>query len=275
MQTRQNFDDFKKEAERCGDPIAYSFKECCKCLNKATLEILWKDIQPWILSNYVQDEDGQDYEERKWHSSYVYLLRCGECKQLHLISFDWSEEIEDAYENAVDSSISDYEETGCWNKIPVLKAANMKILFPNYMKEIASGEIMDVSTKFVEIYGQAQQAEQIGLNEICGMGYRKAIEMLIIDFILYKDTKTVNPKGLTAECLPKNLGEKITTYFSDMPDFKACAERATWLGNDETHYFKRHSDFNVDDMKKLINILVYGVKMFVLAQYYEGNMHKD
>ncbi|MDD6467136.1 MAG: hypothetical protein PUF50_03035, partial [Erysipelotrichaceae bacterium] len=35
--------------------------------------------------------------------------------------------------------------------------------------------ISNLSPKFIEIYNQALQAETLGLNEICGMGYRKAL----------------------------------------------------------------------------------------------------
>ena len=44
------------------------------------------------------------------------------------------------------------------------------------------GEISELSENFVEIYGQSQVAENQGLNKICGVGYRKALEFLIKDF---------------------------------------------------------------------------------------------
>ncbi|MGF6947535.1 hypothetical protein QF028_000028 [Neobacillus sp. B4I6] len=45
-------------------------------------------------------------------------------------------------------------------------------------------EIQDISQQFVDVYNQASIAEQEGLHLICGVGYRKALEHLIKDFII-------------------------------------------------------------------------------------------
>jgi hypothetical protein len=42
-----------------------------------------------------------------------------------------------------------------------------------------SAEILKVSEAFVKIYYQAAEAEAAELTEICGVGYRKALEFLI------------------------------------------------------------------------------------------------
>lgn len=44
--------------------------------------------------------------------------------------------------------------------------------------------ICKVSPSFVEIFNQAYHAEQYKLKEICGVGYRKAIEFLIKDYLI-------------------------------------------------------------------------------------------
>jgi len=43
--------------------------------------------------------------------------------------------------------------------------------------------IKSVSPEFYDVYDQAQFAEEMDLKEICGMGYRKALEFLIRDYI--------------------------------------------------------------------------------------------
>lgn len=54
-----------------------------------------------------------------------------------------------------------------------------------------SQEIKDLSPNFVKIYHQAEQAENTGLSDICGLGYRKALEFLVKDYaIAFNPTET-------------------------------------------------------------------------------------
>ncbi|KKK63091.1 hypothetical protein LCGC14_2997790, partial [marine sediment metagenome] len=46
--------------------------------------------------------------------------------------------------------------------------------------------IKEVSKSFCEIYKQASYAESYGLNEICGVGYRKSLEFLVKDYLISK-----------------------------------------------------------------------------------------
>ena len=50
--------------------------------------------------------------------------------------------------------------------------------------------ITEASPHFVVIYNQAAKAEASGLNQLCGPGYRKALEFLIKDYL-----KSVEPKN--------------------------------------------------------------------------------
>lgn len=44
-----------------------------------------------------------------------------------------------------------------------------------------------LSPQFVETYNQASAAESYGLNEICGMGFRRALEFLVKDYLISRD----------------------------------------------------------------------------------------
>ena len=48
-------------------------------------------------------------------------------------------------------------------------------------KQDFSERLKELSPKFIEIYQQSQIAEDAGLSELCGMGYRKALEFLVKD----------------------------------------------------------------------------------------------
>jgi len=100
---------------------------------------------------------------------------------------------------------------------------------------------------FQIIYNQSNTAESYSLNEIAGMGYRKAIEFLVKDFCIY-----LNPdKKVEIENLL--LGKCISTYITDT-EIKNLATASTWLGNDETHYK------DIQDMKLFIHALLYFIE---------------
>jgi hypothetical protein len=130
-----------------------------------------------------------------------------------------------------------------------------------------SAEIKGVSPAFVEIYNQAIAAEALGLEQITGIGLRKALEFLIKDFLI---TQKPNEKANIEKVL---LGVCINNYVDDAR-IKACAERATWLGNDETHYIRKFIDRDIEDLKILIKLTVNWIESILLTQHYEQNMTK-
>lgn len=112
-----------------------------------------------------------------------------------------------------------------------------------------SDYIKNLSPKFIEIYNQSENAEAINLNQIAGMGYRKALEFLIKDYAIHTNP---NEKNKIESMLLSNC---INTYI-DKPKIKTLAERSAWLGNDETHYVKKHTDRDISDLKKIIKACV-------------------
>lgn len=58
----------------------------------------------------------------------------------------------------------------------------------------------------------------------------------------------------------------------DNPKIKEIAKRATWLGNDETHYFRKWEDKDLNDLKKLIEIVVYFISMELGVNKYTVEM---
>ena len=100
-----------------------------------------------------------------------------------------------------------------------------------------SAEIERVSPQFVEIYNQAMAAEGASLDQLVGMGLRKALEFLVKDFAISSAATEDEKKGIT-----KNpLGRCIEDHIKDAA-VRAAAKRATWLVNDETHYERRCAD---------------------------------
>ena len=107
--------------------------------------------------------------------------------------------------------------------------------------------INKISPQFSEIYNEAKEADDRGLKNICGAGYRKAIEFLIKDYL-------IKVKNKPEEDIKKRfLGNCIKELIDD-ENIKKCAERAVWIGNDETHYIRKWESKDLDDLKDLIDV---------------------
>ena len=119
--------------------------------------------------------------------------------------------------------------------------------------------IVKISASFIVIYNEALQAEQHNLLEICGVGYRKALEFLIKDYAVLK-----NPDKEDA-IKSKLLGLVIKDYVND-ERVKMVSKRAVWLGNDETHYVRKWSGKDLNDLKSLIDLTVHWIEMEELTK---------
>lgn len=156
------------------------------------------------------------------------------------------------------SFISYYQYNGEW--IFNDKTTNGELLGRNF-----SSTINEISPAFTNIFNQAYSAEQLDLKEICGVGYRKALEFLIKDFAIKS-----NPEH--KEKIEKNLlGKCIEDYIDDIR-IKNVAKRASWLGNDETHYIRKWEGKNLEDLKKLIDLTLHWIEIVLLTNSISDDM---
>lgn len=114
---------------------------------------------------------------------------------------------------------------------------------------ILSDFVRKLSHNYCDIYTEAHAAEELGLRQICGVGYRKALEFLIKDYLIAR-----RPND-TASIETTFLGPCIENYVADA-NVKAVAKRAVWLGNDEAHYQRRWLDKDLNDLKALPELVV-------------------
>lgn len=127
---------------------------------------------------------------------------------------------------------------------------NLSTVFPHAFdrKEFSNG-IHDLSPDFINIYNQSLCAESNMLTEVCGLGYRKSLEFLIKDYAIYLFPD--NEEAIKRE----PLSPCITKYIKD-ERIKSLATASAWLGNDETHYVRKHCDYGIDHLKSFINAVV-------------------
>lgn len=124
--------------------------------------------------------------------------------------------------------------------------------WPPVILELFSGFLEDSKepelSKFISTYMQSIMAENHGLNEIAGMGYRKAIEYLV------KDVAARDFPEKKEEIKKFFLKDVINNFYTG--EIKELLERATWLGNDQSHYFKLFEEYDVNTIKELIELIV-------------------
>lgn len=123
-----------------------------------------------------------------------------------------------------------------------------------YVEKVEINQVIqDISPAFVKIFQEAYAAENQNLLEICGVGYRKALEFLVKDYIIK------NHKTQEEEIKKKNLSSCISEYL-DSPKIRLVATRAVWLGNDETHYVRTWEDNDLADLKTLIQLTAHWIE---------------
>ena len=116
-----------------------------------------------------------------------------------------------------------------------------------------------LSPQFVKIYNQSVAAESMLLDEIAGIGYRKSFEFLVKDFAISEHPENEHEiKNLW-------LGNCINTYI-DNPVIKNLIEKTTWIGNDETHYVRKHETRGIYDIKKFIDATVHFIAMALIVK---------
>ena len=139
------------------------------------------------------------------------------------------------------------------------------IIFGHAKVEAFPDVINNISPQFIKIYNEALFAEQHNLNEICGAGYRKSLEFLIKDYLISKDS-------LRAEEIKKKfLGNCIKDDVNNS-NIKTVAARATWLGNDATHYIRVWEDKDLSNLKDLIRLTVNWIVDETLTEKYKNDM---
>lgn len=158
------------------------------------------------------------------------------------------------------------------NKFEFIRFLNGRPKGPNWpkpIKELKNGKTIDndisEDSKFIKTYLQSLEAEMQGLDELAGMGFRKAIEYLVKDWAIQN-----NPDDKDKIIEDLRLGQVIKEYYDG--DLKDILERATWLGNDESHYNRLFEDYNVEDLKELIGLIMVELDRQFKMEHYINNI---
>lgn len=117
-----------------------------------------------------------------------------------------------------------------------------------------SQNISELSPNFVKIYNQAEKAENIELDEICGQGYRKSLEFLVKDYAIKLNSANAD------DIKNKSLSQCIRDHISDS-HIQTLATASAWIGNDETHYVRKHNDYDINHLKSFISTMINYIEL--------------
>lgn len=110
--------------------------------------------------------------------------------------------------------------------------------------------------EFTRIFNQAFRAEAEWYDLIAWPWYRKAIEYLVKDYLIYsipdKENKDKIPKMSIMDC--------INNYI-DNEELKNLSKQAFWLWNDQVHYYQKREDKDLQYLKKIIITLINYIEM--------------
>lgn len=162
---------------------------------------------------------------------YSFLFECPSCGKGFLGHYE----------------LSDQQETYQTSRYNLLNCIDV---FPKIPKEKEfDNSLKNVSPNFCKIYNEALFAEIYSLNEIAGIGYRKALEFLIKDYCIYRHNDA-------EEKIKKQLLGQVISEFIDSSKILNLSKASAWIGNDETHYIRKFEDKDINDLKKFIDATV-------------------
>lgn len=124
---------------------------------------------------------------------------------------------------------------------------------------------------FMKIYEQAQEAEKNELDQLAGMGYRKAVEFLITDYLIKHPVEGVEKEWL--ENPKTSLSSKISKL--ENVRIQKLAKAISYLGNDETHYTRRHPEYGVDKLKAFIRVFLSDLENDLIYKEVEQLIEKE
>lgn len=140
-------------------------------------------------------------------------------------------------------------DNGPSRRVAVYPVSKPKISLPTILRE--------KYPDFWEAYRQAVIAEANNLNPLCGMGYRRALEILTKQHLIDHYDKT------EAEIMKLDLAKCYNQLDNKE---KALARGAAWLGNDYAHMENKHPDYDITDLKNFINSLALMVSAYLTAE---------
>lgn len=138
-------------------------------------------------------------------------------------------------------------------------------------------EVAQLSEEFANTYKEALVADSRNLTHITGISLRRAFEFLCKDFAIYqiskpdyeKEFEKSQKKPKTKEdIVNSSVNNIIDSFFKDMPALQQLSHVIRKLGNDETHYYRKYEQLDIQDFKRLIETFMLYIQLILQADAY-------
>lgn len=130
-----------------------------------------------------------------------------------------------------------------------------------YAKRSFPKEITDISKKFETVYNEAFEAEHRDLNNVCGTGYKKALETLIKDYLM----KEIRDKSEIIALAGMTLSDCISQNVSSL-EIQDCARSTEWFGKDGAEYVRAWKKKDLENLKDLIQLTMNWIQNELLTE---------
>jgi hypothetical protein len=130
-----------------------------------------------------------------------------------------------------------------------------------YEKKSFPKEITDISKNFEIIYNEAFEAEHRELYNVCGVGYKKALETLIKDYLM-KDKRDKSEIIALAEmtlsdCIDQSIHSR---------EIQDCARSTEWFSKDGAEYIRAWKKKDLENLKDLIQLTMNWIQNELLSE---------
>ncbi|OCA12702.1 hypothetical protein [Mammaliicoccus sciuri] len=180
--------------------------------------------------------------------SFSIILECNKCKQ-HFLQL--------------------YELNNLTSHRAGISTHNADKIQPEYSYENVdlSSEIISCSPQFIKLHSQLKMAEKQNLEDLLKLGYRKAIEQLVWDYLInFEDKSATSLQKKSFPARIKLLNLQDSDWLSDL---------ISWVGNDGAHPYQRHEDLSNEDMKTLSNMLINNIQNLIQEHNYKNYHSKN
>lgn len=140
------------------------------------------------------------------------------------------------------------------HKAGLQSRGKVKEYYPDRLSLAIPSKIEKLYPIFFRIYQQSSIAELKGLNEVCGMGYRKALESLVKEYTMNKffsDKENIKKESLT----------QTINRLKNIPHVFNLSRKITWLWNEQTNMSMKYSDYDISQTKAFVVALCYFIAM--------------
>lgn len=180
---------------------------------------------------------------------------CPYCNELHVIFavhhiLQWTKRDDSAYAKATCPNCNKIIELWSfhYHKYPKEECIQTIEIYMCPIPTVGSAfteRLKEISPDGCDIFCQSEHAESEGLQHLSGVGYRKALEFTVKDYLIYHNPDKIEKiKGTS-------LADAIDMLNNE--NLRKIAHGVRILGNEETHYEKRVQSSDVDALKKLLH----------------------